>query len=224
MRRNIFVMCVAALAFMFSACTGGVQNEAGEEKSLYDHGIEVISLLDEMIRDDTYGQMMSGSSEIQTVADEIKTGNYTTPQAVYKISVPEDIISSILTVAGGDTSMISEMSEALQADLNKRMLSSISSQINSMQGVTYLAASSLYTADKTFVSHETEEDTIYLYTFENGFPVMVTFHPGEDGSMTAHAVFLLDENLASAAEQDIEELLGTVYILSGCEIERYTQD
>lgn len=168
--------------------------------------------------------MMTGSSEIQKIADQIKTGDYTTPQAVYKISVPEDIIGSLLTAVGEDTSMLSGMSEVLQGDLNKRMINSIPTQINSTQGVEYLAASSVYTADKTFVSHETEECILYLYTFENSFPVMVTFCPGEDGSMTAHAVFLLDENLASAAEQDMEELLGMVYILDGCNIERYTQD
>lgn len=228
MRKKLFVLCASVFALLLCACGGDTQNGSGKasagEKSLYEHGMEAISLLDEMVKNDTYGQWMSGSAEIQKVAEQIKIGDYTAPRAVYKISVPADFLESFLTMMGEDASAVSGLSETLQADLNKRMINSISSQINSMQGTVYLAASSIYTAEKTFVSHETLETVLYLYTYENAFPVMVTFCPGEGGSMSARAVLLLDENLASAAEEDVEELLDGIYFLSGCAIERYEQD
>lgn len=51
MRRKIFAACTAVFAILLCACTGNVQNGTGE-KSLYDHGMGMIALLDEMVRDE----------------------------------------------------------------------------------------------------------------------------------------------------------------------------
>lgn len=45
---------------------------------------------------------------------------------------------------------------------------------------------------------------IYLYTYENAFPVAVTFTVGEDGSVSASGIFVLYEEFTCGSAEEIE--------------------
>lgn len=39
----------------------------------------------------------------------------------------------------------------------------------------------MYSVEKSFLSDAISEDVIYIYTYESGFPVIITFSMGDDG-------------------------------------------
>lgn len=208
MRRKFLAVVSAALLLL---CACGAENNTVSEKSLYEHGLDVISLMDEMVQSEDYGELMCSSSEIIEIGNEIAKGDYGEPTAVYRLEV--NALAGWYELGEKD---LSELSDTLRECIEQRYFSSIASQVNSRYGVTELAASSIYTAAKTFVSNELSEVTTYIYTYAHSYPVMVTFTPGEDGSVRAFGTFILDEDFKADEEQDIDMLLeDTSYIWGG---------
>ena len=164
--------------------------------------MEVVSLLAEMSKSEEYISLLSGSTEIRSILGEVSKGNYTQPKAVYRISIPESAALNLMELD------ISGLSETLQENIKSKVSSMIFSQINAMGGATTLAASSVCTAEKTFVSDELEEDQIYLYTFSNAVPATVTFTRGEDGTVAATGTFLLYEDFQADPASSVRSLLG----------------
>jgi hypothetical protein len=81
---------------------------------------------------------------------------------------------------------------------------------NARGGSTALAAASICTAGKTFVSDEITADTIYLYTFENAVPVAVSFTVGEGNTISASGTFLIAEELNTGSPESIKEFFSEI--------------
>ena len=81
-------------------------------------------------------------------------------------------------------------------------------QINARSGAMTLAASSVCTTGKTFVSNEISEEMIYLYVFDDAAPIAVTFTLGEDNAVNATGNFLLYEKLPASSVQELLEYFG----------------
>lgn len=204
-----FLAAVSAASLLLCAC--GAENNTVSEKTLYEHGLEVISLMDEMVQSEDYAKLMSSTSEIIEIGNEIAKGDYGEPTAVYRLEV-----NTFADWYEMSEKELSELSDTLRECIEQRYFSTIASQMNSRYGVTELAASSIYTAAKTFVSNDLSEFTTYIYTYAHSYPVMVTFTPGEDGAVRAFGTFILDEDLKADEEQDIDRLLeDTSYIWDG---------
>lgn len=204
-----FLAVVSSASLLLCSCV--TENDSSSEKSLYEHGLDVISLMDEMVKSESYGEAMSAPSEILEVSESIADGNYDAPSAVYKLEV--NSFETLYEIGEKD---IPELSNTLRDNLEHRYYSSIAAQMNGTYGASSVAAASIYTAGKNFVSKELSEDTIYIYTFADSYPVMVTFTPGEGGAASASGSFILDDEFKSDGEQDIDMLLeSTYYILGG---------
>ena len=196
MKKWICMICAAALVLALGAC-------GKEEPTLYDRGMEVIGLMEEAIRSEAYLELMSAAQPLREYIARAAQGDYRNPKAVYAVSFSTDV----LQMYSGVLEPV-DLPETLTDVVEHRLLAAVVSQINAAGGVETLAASSMCTVGKTFVSGEPEEDLIYLYVFENGCPVAVTFTTGEDSTVSATANIILNENFPCGDAAQIREFFG----------------
>lgn len=198
------LVCAAAaviLLSLLSACAG----QESDEKSLREHGMDVIKVMEEMVKSSEYGSLIGSNADaVEEIRADLAAGDYTAPQAVYEIGLPS--IQNLLTLTGGD-GLMDGFSDALKNQLTNKSASSLVNLLNSRSGYAPLAAASVYTANKTFDSEAPTENTLYLYTFEMGYPVAVSFIAGEDRSVTASGTFLIVEDFDIQAAEQLTAML-----------------
>ncbi len=192
------LLCVIMLT-MGSVCLAKTQ-------SLYAHGMDVIHLMAEMVGSEGYVNLFTANTEIREIVDQLAEGDYTEPEAVYVLTVPEESLTSM-----AELSTLENASDALKQYLKQRMTASLVSQINGRSGAVKLAAASVCTAGKTFV-HDQAQDAIYLYVFENASPVAVTFATGEDQTVSASGMFVLYEDFPCGSAEEIEAFFEEVEV------------
>ena len=175
---------------------------AGEklEKSAYDHGLELVAMLDEMSENEEYIQIYTGASSIGEIIAGISAGDYSAPSNVYEITVSEENLSAMAELSRIDTA-----SEQLQNFVKQRTLAALITQVNAMAGAETLAATSVCTAGKTFVNEELDSAMFYLYVYEDTPPIAVTFVPGDDSTVSATANFILYEEFTCGSSAEIKE-------------------
>ena len=148
------VITTAFLVFCMVVLLGACNRENGtlpsSPKTLLEHGQDVVALMDEMAGSESYRQAMGGSDELKQVMQSL--GNHGQPLAVYKITLPDTLVTSSF---GIDTS---DWSDALKQNMRNRTASTIINQLNSSMGVAQLAAASACTAQQVFVSNEKRPD------------------------------------------------------------------
>ena len=207
--RNILIGLLIVIALIMvlslSACSSNKSNS--ETKSLYAQGLEVVQIMSEMTQTEEYVDIHTGNSEIKTVIQNISTGDYSSPKAVYAISITDDNLAAMAELNSLDSA-----SEELKTFLMQRVLGSLMTQINGMSGVENLAASSVCTVGKTFVNENATEDIIYLYTYENALPVAVTFTIGEDQAVSASGVFVMYDGFTCGSADEIKSFFSDIIV------------
>lgn len=213
MKRKFLAAFSSALLLL---CACGAEKNTASEESLYEHGLDVISLMNEMVQSEAYGELMCYSSEIIEIGNEIAKGDYREPNAVYKLDV--NSLADLYELGEKESP---ELTDTLRTYVENRYYSSMASNLNGAYGTAVdLAASSVYTAVKTFVSNELSESTIYIYTYSDSYPVMVTFTPGEGGAVSASGSFILDDEFRDDGGQDIDMLLEDTSYILGSKVEK----
>ncbi len=195
----LLMAMILVIAIALCACGGG---NASNGKSLYDHGLDVISLMSEASGSEEYVGAYTGNPEIMEIIHVISEGDYAEPKAVYSMTASEENLLAMLGVEN-----ISEISEELKVTLTNRALGAFTTQINGYSGVSELAASSVLTMGKTFVDSSLEENVIYIYIYENAVPVAVTFIKGEDSSVSASGTFVMYDAFTGVSAEEIETAL-----------------
>lgn len=203
-----FLVLALAVVLLLGACGSGMGRK---EKSVYEQGLSVISLMAEMAKSDGYAELYSSDPELKEFLSAAGGGSYDEPQGVYGIQISESTISGVMQIAGAG-----EMSDTLKEYVTSRAQATVATQINAAGGASMIAASSVCTAGKTFVNKELKENTVYLYTFESGTPVMVSFLVGEDGAVSASGSFIFSEDFKTDTEEDMEQFFSEF----GVEVER----
>lgn len=197
------VLAAAVIAAGLSACgsTGGSRTA---DKGLYEKGLELIQLLDEMVQSEEYVGLYTDSSDIKEIVHEVSKGDYTAPKAVYAISVSEENLANL-----ADLDALEEASDELRHFMMQKMLASLVTQMNGMKGVANLAAASVCTVEETFVSEEAA-DVVYLYTYEDATPVTVTFIEGEDKTVSAAGTFAFFDGFSGENIEEIQSALSYI--------------
>lgn len=193
------------------------QAPAAPEKSLQQHGQELVSLMAEMVRSSQYTNLYTGDQEVQQLLATAGEGDFSAPQAVYAIRLPETALDSLLALAGMGS--ISGFSPELRQVIQARVTSALPTQINAMGGANVLAAASVCTASDCFVSSQPPESVIYLYTYQNAVPAAVSFIPGEGGAVAASGMLILYQGGETMEVTQLRELLEQL----GAEMEEVTQ-
>lgn len=178
-----------------------------ETKSLYAQGMEIVQLMSEMTQTEEYVGIYTGDSEIKTIIQDISIGDYSSPKAVYAISINDDNLAAM-----SELSNLDNASEELNNFLLQRTLGSLIPQINGMSGATKLAASSICTVGKTFVNENATENVIYFYTYENAIPVAVTFTIGENQAVSASGVFVMYDGFTCGSVDEIKSFFSDITV------------
>ena len=180
---------------------------SNREKSLYDQGIEIASLMSEMAANPEYTMALTGNSEVLESLQGAAAEDPRSPMAVYEISIREEALLGLLGVESTEG-----LSEPLKANLTAKSFAAIGPQINAGSGVNQLAAASMCTASLSFLNSGFTGNTIYLYTYKDSAPVLISFSAGQDGIVTATGCFLLGEFVSM-------ESLKSVFAEFGAEIQ-----
>ena len=197
-RFGIYALCACLLlstVLFFSSC--GSSSDA-----LKNEGLEVISLMNEMIISEDYAEMLLGNvSAYEETIVKVKGGNYSEPKGVYEIEVSPDLI---LKEYNEDSA---ELSNALKKYLSTAAFASFAATINSRNGSNSVALSAVYAASNYFVDKNITDGHIYLYCFENGYPIIVSFVPRSDGIVQATGNLIIDDGIGTSNAESIEDYL-----------------
>ena len=200
-KRVLSAFAVALLpAFVLSLSACGNHKSNTETKSLYAQGLEIVQLMTEMTQ---YADVYTSNSEVQSVVQNIGTGDYTTPKAVYAISISDENVAAIAELM---TLGLDRASEELKSCFMQRVFSSFITQINARSGTDKLAAASICTVEKTFVNENVNENIMYLYAYENAAPAVVIFLVGEDHAISASGVFMMYDEFTCDSADEIKSL------------------
>ena len=206
MKKSIAFVLVLIIILGLAAC--GATRETQNSKSLYAHGLDVISMLSEMTRSESFIGIYTANSEIKDIILALGNHSYETPDAVYAITVPEDTLMGM-----AELSNMEGASEELKNYLTQRVMASLMSQINAMSGVENLAASSVCTVGKTFVSEDATDNVIYIYVYEDTAPVAVTFTLGEDHTVSASGTFIFYDGFSCGSAAEIQSSFGDIEVI-----------
>jgi hypothetical protein len=178
---------------LFASC-----NE--NSRSLTEYGEDVISLMTEMLESEEYKSMYDLPSEYDDEINMLREGNYSESIAVYEILVPEDeLLDVVLDIDKED------LSKELYEYLCSSAYSSFATLINRISGSNSMVLSSAFTASKNYVSKDIDENKIYLFVFENGYPIAVTFVANGEGAVHAVGHFIINDEFITEDENSIKE-------------------
>ena len=205
MKKAFAFVLVLVIILGLAAC--GAVKEVQESKSLYAHGLDVVSMLSEMTRSESFIGIYTANSEIKDIILALGEHPYDTPAAVYAITIPEDVLMGM-----AELSNLGDASEELKSYLTQRVMASLMSQINAMSGVENLAASSVCTVGKSFVSESATENVIYIYAYEDTAPVAVTFTLGEDHTVSASGTFIFYDGFTCGSAEEIQGVFSDIAV------------
>lgn len=188
MRR--FLCVISALLLCLGLCGCQVITKTGADTAddavLYEHGMELAELLDEMLKTPEYFQMMGGSETINGVITPYMQTDFSSPGGAYIITLPENALSTLMSAAEVD---ISGFSDSLREFVERRAFSSLPSILNSRQGAEILAAASILTVSDSWVGKTLSESCYLLLVYPNTCPVIVSF-TGKGGVISGTASLL----------------------------------
>lgn len=187
---------------------------AADDEALYEHGMELGELLEDMLSTDQYLQLMSGSQEISAVLEPYISTDFSEPESVYRVTPSEDVIPILMGMGEVD---LEDFSEPLQEYIERRVISTLPTTINAQGGSSVLAAASICTASDVWAGETLEEDCYLLYFYPEACPIMVTFHGGE-GYIDGSAMLLLADNMTEESMDEVTGIFGQLGI--DCDVEQ----
>lgn len=179
-------------------------NEFSSEKDLYNIGLEITKIMNDMVRSEEYASFLNGDRNFPDVIDVVNTNDYDSPTSVYSIEMSNSkdlLLEKLLT--DEEKAAWNNLPNNLRKQFeNKISFSSIISVINGQNGSQKIHFSSSYIAFEKFESLNIKEKMIYLYVFEKGTPIVVTF--SESGYAQGQFLFLNTDNNLSEIRNAFE--------------------
>ena len=85
-----------------------------EQVSIYEQGLEVVALMDEMADSQSYVQMFTGNTQISEVIQSNTNGDYSEPLVVYEVVLHNENFQGLLGNDETQESMSDELKEISQ--------------------------------------------------------------------------------------------------------------
>ncbi len=215
-----FLCLVLALCLVLGLC--GCQfittrritaTEAADNEALYEHGMELAELLEEMLDSPEYFEMMGGSERLGEVIGPLMGSDLSEPNSAYIITLPKEALPMLMDSAEVD---MDGFSGGLQNFIERRMISSVSSILNSRQGAETLAAASILTVSDAWAVGDLDTGCYLILSYPDVCPVMVSFC-GNSGIVTGTAAMLIGEPLEEDTTEGVSRLFD--YLGIECDIE-----
>lgn len=177
----------AALIICFTcSCQSGRAEEPqreGASSPLYKEGMELISDMHNLANDAVY--IMAASGGFKKHTDVIAECNYDRPQGVYRIANIYDITGMALYELESEGGALSDTAVGILRQSSGARFSNL--LIARKGGAENLAVSSVLTVSSCFVNSSITEPEVYIYTYTDAYPVIVSFVPGKNGAVSAAA-------------------------------------
>lgn len=201
------ILIICCLTLMLTACNAAKEkNDKPKTDSdmLYNKGLEMVSLLDEMAASEEYRTLFT-PDQLNHIFEELVKGDYENCIAVYQVSISDTQLLSFLTLSGLEPDAFSDN---LLSQITQKSYSSFFSQLVARQsGAEALAVSGILACGSLFVYEDLKECTMYIYEYTDSYPVVVYFYPGEDGAVLATANYILLDDLKAADEAAFSDIL-----------------
>ena len=193
MYRKLFAVLLACVLLMtiFTSCNG-------KTKSLTECGEAVISLMAEMLESEDYKSLYNLPAAYDDQVNRLREGNYSKSIAVYELLVSEEELLD-------KTIDKDVLSKELYEYICSSAYVSFTSRINQASGVEGTTVSTVFTAQKSYANKDIDTNRIYLYVFENGCPIAVTFVADGKDSLRAVGHFIMNDEFIAEDENSIKE-------------------
>ena len=197
--KKLFVL-VMALALLL-----GISPACAEEPDYYRIGLEAAGLLDEIVNSDVYLSLtLVMNDRLEAVREAVNTHDYDSPVAVYEVRL-DDVRGFVESSLDPENkAQWDSLPDRLQEQVLLRMgVQTFIARLNSMSGAEYISFASAANAVLRKEELTGEKAVYYLYIFEKGTPVLVSFGYH---SAAASFVFIPEESRGSLS--GIREALG----------------
>lgn len=168
---------LCAMVFSLSCTYCLAEEEAAAAPDLYETGLKVVGVMNEMVQSRDYLEIfMSASANLDTLETTFNTGDYEKPVAVYSLKQADPMGWLKMMMSESEQEKFNALSPALQEQLLARAsgITALSNIINGKKGVDILSLTSALQAIMNMPELEIEEPVYYLFIFEKGVPVLVT--------------------------------------------------
>lgn len=192
---------VLLLSIFLNVCNAEAKVNS-KDKAIHAQGLAIVSVMEEMVQNETWFDVFSHNKDLKKiVSDEGRIGKKKL-KAVYKIKI-NDELNSYLIEPINEKRLSPDLSKYFQNIIQ----TCIATNINTMGGADTIAASGICTYSKTFVNNDIKENTSYLYTFEKGAPILITFIVGDDNAVSAHASYIFYDEFSRKNIKEMEAVL-----------------
>lgn len=190
-------------------------NETVSEVSLQEHGMDVVSIMAEMankgLSNDWYDDRMIYSSYL----DKINACDYSNPVAVYQLTLPSDLSEILMQAKKISQEDINQITTPLMNHFAQSYAYTYYTMMIMNFEVIEKRFSCAYMAETLFTCSEPNENQVYLYAFDGGYPIAVFFKVGEDHAVSAKGTFLLTDNFTPGSEEEVQKQLNDMVTASG---------
>lgn len=206
LKKWISAALVLGLVFSLAGCRFDEEEEqeCASKRELYTMGMDLIGTMEEMVESEEYAQLL-GTAGMHTAIEQVSDCDLDAPLAVYEITPPEPE-KLIKQMADNDFQEVWEdMSPALQEQVKNRFsFSTLVTAHNGRMGSSYMAFCATYTASQKMPQLTVDEAKVFVYVFEDGINVVVTF--GETGYANGQFLFLEGLDDPDDAEDTFREM------------------
>ena len=159
-------------------------------------GLELISRMHSLARSKEYLATATSSQPILDQIEIIATADYTSPEEIFVID---------------GSGFADDATDFVRGYIRRKAIRSIPAMLNALDGAHTLSASAILQADETFRCSASDHTVIYLYAYDAAYSAMVTYSPGEDGTVAATASFVKFSSAEPATiSHHVAECIGSV--------------
>lgn len=228
-KKRIGLLCTAIICCLCLAAGCGTKKEEDKSdktsetsetsSSLYEEGLLLVSDVYELASDETYIDVMI-SEDLKEHTNQIAACSYDRVSGVYRVGNAEGIWNLALLSFEMEQG---SLSEAAQRSIRNAGAKIANIWIGRMGGVEQLAAASVLMVSSCFVNTSLLQPEVYIYTYEDAYPVWVSFVPGKDGAVSANAQCLYWDGMRGADADAINAAISDMGILFSLELEEVTE-
>jgi len=196
-RKKISIFLAAAL-LLFTA--SGAFGEAAEPDYCR-IGLKVTAMMSEVTDSEAYLSIFGLPERFREVREKVNTHDYDSPVAVYSVTMsdPKAFLEEMFRNEEEGNKLWDSLSPALQDQLLSRIgIQTLCPIVNARAGSEYL---SFFNAATVLIQDEgltAEKSCVYLYLFEEGVPILVSF-----GYRAASGTFFYIPKESQGSPEDI---------------------
>lgn len=203
-KRKIYIVFMMMMFIvLFSACGNKDNNVLNNNSSFYDKGQEMILTMHELVCDEGYIEAMGAMDDLRGIIDTIGGMDYSSPAHVYRVSNMDEVLPNVMLMS---EVYVGGMSESVEMVMQKKLVGSIATRITAMYTGTFaVAVQSMFVVDTSFVNTLAKDMELYIYTYDDAYPVIASFIPEGDGAVSARVSYVIVDDLIGADSETISK-------------------